>query len=242
LRGTVIEGYGGATDQSGAVVVQATAPNQTTGINLALVRGAVITGRVTDRVTGAAAQGVTVSVVDAVTGSWGRSGNTDSTGAYSITGLAAGSYKVQAVSSSLPGYITQWYGNKVQQSAADSVTVAAAGTVTGIDITMEKGSAITGSVSDRATGVPLANAWVVVSDRATGDQVGYGYSDGSGAYTVFGLPSGNYLVSCVTAGYLKSWYDGKADANSATTLALTAPTRFPGSTWPWTGRGASPAS
>ena len=226
--GYVDQWYGGAADLAGAVAVLATAPNQTSGINLALVRGAVIAGRITDRVTGAAAQGVTVSAVDAVTGSWGRSGYTDSTGAYSITGLASGSYKLQAVSSSQPGYITQWYGNKEQQSTADSVTVTAPGSLAGVDITMEKGSVISGSVSDRATGAPLANVVVAVTSAASGEQVGSGYTDGSGGYTVSALPSGNYLVSCSAAGYLTGWFDGKADATSATTVALSAPNALAG--------------
>jgi len=226
--GYVDQWYGGAADRSGAVAIVATAPNLTAGINMVLVQGAVITGRITDRITGAAAQGVTVSAVDAVTGFWSRSGYTDGTGAYSISGLASGKYQIQATSYSGVGYITQWYGDKEQQSAASTVTVTAPGSLAGVDITMEKGSVITGSVSDRATGAPLSNFWVVVSNASTGEHVGSGYSDGSGGYTVSGLPSGNYLVSCSATGYLTNWFDGKADATSATTIALSAPNAVSG--------------
>jgi hypothetical protein len=223
LDGYVVKWYGGAADRDGATAVPVSAPGAVTGINLALVRGATISGHISDRITGAAVQGVTVSAVDAVTGTWSRSGYTDAAGAYSITGLASGSYKLQAVSNSQASYITQWYGNKEQQSAASAVTVGAPGSLSGIDITLEKGSVVSGSVRDRASGAPLANVWVNLASADSGQQVSSGYSDSLGSYSVSGLPSGNYLVSCSATGYLTGWYDGTSDQSSATILPLAAP-------------------
>jgi parallel beta-helix repeat protein len=221
--GYVDQWSGGKADQAGAAILALTAPGALSGINVALVKGAVITGLVTDQVTGSGVQGITVTVYDAVTGSFAGSGYTDSSGVYSVTGLAGGSYKIQASGYSAFGYIAKWYGSHDQQSTADIVRVIAPNTVKGVDFALERGGAITGKVTDGATGAGLQGVWITVYSSVTDQTIGSSATDGAGNYTVSGLPTGSYKLAFYHDGYLSQWLGGKADSASSTAVSVSAP-------------------
>ena len=75
---------------------------------------------------------------------WGWA-QTDASGTYTVTGLPAGTYKVQFSDAS--GYLEQWYNNKPDYESATEVQVSAGNTTTGIDARLIEGGKISGTVT-----------------------------------------------------------------------------------------------
>jgi hypothetical protein len=85
---------------------------------------------------------------------------TDGAGAYSFAGLAAGSYFL--TTSNVLGYVDELYPNlscaahMCYPVAGTPVAIGTGASVDGINFELARGSTITGTVSDAATGVALA--------------------------------------------------------------------------------------
>src|SRR5207342_2029586 len=79
-------------------------------------------------------------------------------GSYKITGLSAGSYKLQ-FSGWNTGALDQWYKNAASFETATAVTVATSQDLTGVNATLVKGATISGKVTAPA-GVNLSNVQV----------------------------------------------------------------------------------
>lgn len=166
-----------------------------TGINFALNAGGRIAGTVTSG--GAPVSGAGVDVFSSG-GTFVTQAFSGSAGEY-ITpdGLPAGSYYL--VTENQSGLIDQLYdGNTCGFTCAvttgKKVDVAAAATTPGINFDLTPGGRISGQVTDKASGAPLANLEVGVFN-ATGAEIAYGRTDGLGNYTIFGgMPTGTYFV------------------------------------------------
>lgn len=218
----VAQWYGGGIDQATAATVAVTAPDTTGGIDIALAKGGSITGTVTARETGARLYDVQVVAYDAVTGKDITYGYTNSSGIYTIRQLPSGTYRLKFYGQYAGNFLDQWYSNKSRESLADIVTVAAPATVGNINISMEKGATITGTVTDSTNNTPVAGVAVTIYD-ASGSAVRYGTTDSTGAYSVTGLASGSYRLSFMASPYAPQWYDGKDYKGSATAVSVTAP-------------------
>jgi hypothetical protein len=224
--GYIGQWYNNKADQTSVTAVQVTAPDTTTGIDVAMVKGGSITGRITDSVTGAGILGIFTGVYDATTGAWVNcSYMIDTSGVYTITGLASGSYKLRFSGSSSSGYIGQWYGNKADQASATTITVTAPATTSGIDVAMAKGGSISGRVTDSLTGGPVTGAYLEAIDRSTGDSAANASTDQNGAYTLTGLSTGSYVlrVDASQSSYQGGWYNGKDGYLCADQVSVTAP-------------------
>ena len=203
--------------------VSVTAGSTTTGIDAALQPGGKITGTVTDAATLAAVANECVSAYDANGGSVGF-GQTDSAGHYTISALAAGSYKVSFYGCSGGNYAPQFYNNKGSLATADPVSVTAGSTTTGIDAALQAPGQITGTVTDAATHAAVANECVSAYD-ANGGSVGFGQTDSAGRYTVSGLAAGSYKVSfygCSGGNYAPQFYNNKGSLATADPVSVTA--------------------
>ncbi len=148
-----ISSRGPAREPVATVVVKA--PAVTAGIDIALQPGGAITGRVTDKTTGAPIPGVTITA--------GRgAGTTDANGDYSIRGLPTDSFEVFARAPSSSGYIDQLYdGISCRSQGCDlklgtKVRVTAPETTARIDFRLQRGAQIAGRVTNAATGAPVA--------------------------------------------------------------------------------------
>ena len=216
---------GGKLDQTSATTFPVTAPDTTVGVNAVLSKTGTITGTVTDKETGAQIQGVGVSAYDVVTGLVATNSNygvTDSHGAYSITGLASGSYTIKASSPYItPAYADQWYNNQDDIGSANAVQVTAPGTTAGIDFALQKKASITGIVTDSGSGFNVMGISVTAYNAANNDWIGSARTDGSGAYNLPGLQSGDYKLFFQGSGYVSQWFNGKNDQGSATVVSLT---------------------
>jgi len=179
--------------------------------------GSGISGTVTNGSTGVGC--VQVSVVSAANGSpiaWTR---TNPDGTYNV-GVTAGAYKVEFMGN-YAGYISEWYDNQTDWTAANTVTVLADQTTGGINAVLSQAGSISGQVTNGTSGI--ANVWVEVYDASTYGHLGSSQTDADGNYTIGGLPTGTYkVVFGGVAGYSMEWYDDAQDQASATSVPVTA--------------------
>jgi hypothetical protein len=120
---------------------------------------------------------------------WGQTGPG---GAYEIDGLTAGTYNVlfEPSCAGSPD-ASEWYPNTFDYSDAGVVTVADGVVTPSIDVALVVGGSISGHVSDAGDPGGALNVCVYAGD---GDNNGNAVTDGSGDYTIVGLPAGDYQV------------------------------------------------
>lgn len=121
---------------------------------------------------------------------------TDSSGAYTITGLDSGSYRV-VVSPACLGpsvYGQAWYPRARTSAAARAVATRFGHLTRGINVVVPKLGAISGVIRlGGKTGKPLGGICIDVVSP-TGFEGGSAISRRNGAYSVEGVPTGNYQV------------------------------------------------
>ena len=232
--GLVDEFWQEASAHGDATAVAVTAPNDTPNIDFTLASGGTISGTVTDAVTGEGIANFQINVdrVDSSGNSEGRSRTeTDADGNYSIGGLVPGDYKIRARRSadgSGPYYIAQFYSGAEFFDDAQIVVVPAGVTVPGIDFALEKGGAISGTVTDQATGLGIANMRVnAILLDAGGGEVGRqgARTDADGNYIVTGLLPGDYkLQACCQRGgdvYVAEYYQDRLTFDTADVVVIS---------------------
>jgi hypothetical protein len=210
----------------------------TAGVNAALVSGGQITGIVTDSVTHAPVAGICALALDS-NGNNVIMASTDATGAYTIPDLQTGPYRVEFYSQcGTMNYVTQYYNGKATLASADPVSVTVGSTISGIDAKMAHGGEITGTATDRTTGAAIWGLCVDAFDT-NGNDVAAGYTDRTGAYTIYGAPPGAARVefysqplafsdpSCGGTNYLTQYYAGEPSLAAANPVTVT-----PGATTP----------
>jgi protocatechuate 3,4-dioxygenase beta subunit len=128
-----------------------------------------------------------------------RSSFTDDQGAYSFIGLLPGRYSVTA---SKPGYVNLSYGQSVPGRPVRFLDVAAEQQVTGVDVVLPRGSAISGRVTDEY-GEPVLQAQVQAlryEYQADGSRrlmpgPASAVTDDLGQFRLYGLNPGEYVIS-----------------------------------------------
>src|SRR5207248_572352 len=198
-------------------LVSVTVGATTANINAAMATGGAITGTVTnDAASPVALSGICVSAFPSTGNTFGST-QTDTSGRYSIVGLAGASYTVEFSGCGAANYVTQDYPSPV------SVTVGA--TAANINAALASGGIITGTVTnDAATPVALANI-CVFAQPPSGNSFGSGQSDATGRYSIVGLAAGTYVVQfsdCGGGGYLGQYYNNQSTFASANLVLVTA--------------------
>ena len=196
----------------------------TSGIDIALLAGGRVSGRVVDAVSLLPLEGVTVQLR---LGDWSTSTTTGSDGHYEIGGLASGSYVLKT--NNWRGYLDELYDDVLCAGTCDetqgtAVTVVVRESVTGIDVALMRGGRLTGHVTDGATGAPVSGFQVSLFDAA-GRQVAYASTDQSGAYLVTDLVTGSYFVRFGDSGggYPPELYDNLPCPNGTCYLPAGTP-------------------
>jgi hypothetical protein len=141
-----------------------------------------IAGQITDN--GNPVPNAFVTVYDTDFG-WAGSATADSTGAFTVTGLAAGDYKVRF----LVGSYSQWSSQKMSFEEADVITVTGGQTTT-LNEAIRPYGIISGHVTN-ADGTPAVNVNVTASGPAAS---AFATTDSTGLYTLKYLATGSYRV------------------------------------------------
>lgn len=203
-------------------------------IDFALVRGGVMTGRITDT-EGRPIIGEQVSVAFE-DGSRGTSSmynftqsrnKTDDRGIYRIYGLDPGKYKVsvgravsggEAAGMGLGGsqYTLTYYPGVAEASKAEAIEINEGTEVANIDITPGKfarGFSVSGRVIDANSNQPVANAFIAYStvsdENQTLGQMNFtgSQSDTNGKFHLEGLEPGHYAAFTMTIGRENNYSD-----------------------------------
>jgi hypothetical protein len=211
--------------------VSVTAGAATANIHFGLALGGRIAGTVTASGAGTPLPNV---VVEAFTAGGNRAGGatTDASGLYTIIGLATGTYYART-SNSL-SYLDELYddlpcpGSNCTVTSGTAVSVTAGTTTASIDFGLILGGTITGTVTDAATGAPLAGIDVRV-ETAGGGWAGGAATNASGLYMVAGLVTSTYYVQTSNSlPYLDELYNdlpcpgGSCTVTSGTGVSVTA--------------------
>jgi hypothetical protein len=197
-------------------------------IDIKLVRGAVITGRVTDADDNPAAEErVSLQLVDE-NGAPSRFGSpmsssdqmyqTDDRGVYRIYGLAGGRYKVSVGNDSSDGILRgrherTFHPDVRDQSKAAIVELKEGGEAKNIDIKLGSATqtyAVSGHVIDAETGLPIARAGVrfmIVRQGQGPSSPSFGLqADERGEFSFEGLASGHYTALATSEFYGGNFY------------------------------------
>jgi hypothetical protein len=161
-------------------------------------------------------------------------GQTDASGNYSLVLMQGSTAKVEfgVFGGPPPGtrYLGRWWDNKESFELADPISAAA--DVSGIDAHLPTGFRITGHVSERGTGVALADVQVQIIDAAVPccpfQQVGFARTDTFGNYSLV-VPAGTYKVQFFefpppARPHLMQWWNDQPFDNTATPLTGAADT------------------
>lgn len=193
--------------------------NTLTGIDMTLVRGGKISGRVTDE-QGHALAGIRVTVqgellpVFSVTGKDGR---------FLLDGVPSGDHRI-VFSDPDQELLSQWFDGQDNIEKATPVKVLAPGTVTGIKAVLRKAGGISGWVTDHeGNGIP----GVMVLAKST-DQEALGSmaeTGPTGEYTITGLATGRYTVNFEPYGkpYLARHFPDRENPEDALPIEVKAP-------------------
>jgi hypothetical protein len=193
--------------------IEVVAGRTTEGITIALPRGAVISGMVTDDFAEPLTRVEIVPVWFAGPGSRGQRFNTpvmtDDLGRYRLYGLLPGEYLVLATAANrdpvdgdaeeLPGFVSTYYPGTADYATAQRVRVTDAREVSGIDFRLARGRkySISGNVTDSG-GRPLVGAEGQLVPRLTASFSGpvnrFTTTD-DGAFAIARVEPGQYYVA-----------------------------------------------
>jgi protocatechuate 3,4-dioxygenase beta subunit len=232
LAKAFVVGTSGAYKQAGQSISVAEG-EAITKIDFALVRGGVITGRITD-IDGRPVIGERVSVVAKDAPDTGRPttildgprNNTDDRGVYRVYGLGPGSYKVSigqaasAVNVSIMGmggsqYTKTYYPGVQEEAKATPIEINEGAEVSDIDIvagSAGRGFSVSGRVVDADSGQPIPNVFIVYSALgAAGQQLGGmnfngSQTDATGKFRLENVHPGHYAASIIAVAQGNSSY------------------------------------
>ena len=224
-QGLAMEFYNDITDWEQATRVTVAAGVTTAGIDFSLAAGATISGRVyeSDGVTPIAG----TRVFAQRDGGGGNEAHTSADGTYTVHGLAAGDYIVEAEAA---GFAREFYPGTSDFEAATRVTAMAGADTPGIDFTLEAGGTVSGRVTefDGVTAIPGVVVLATPYDAPwpPTDDVFEGFTQLDGAYAIDGLPPGDFRVFAYGGeqGFVTQFFDGAAGPSSAARVAVSAGT------------------
>ena len=240
-QGYLPEFYDDASMPAQATRIEIQGGNAVTGIDLALVEGGSISGVVRGP-SGEGLAGIKVAALPAdfqpslqhlAASPHFQYAVSDSSGAYTISGLPVGDYKVGAALESEAAPLIQWWDHVDAFDAASPVHVGANEEVQDINFDfqyLEPTGMISGHVQD-LDGNPLPGVWVVAwstSDTLL-QKLGFLYqrvqTDSSGNYEIPNLWPGEYIVSATRwdwNNFQTIWYENATDKEDATPVQVAA--------------------
>jgi hypothetical protein len=195
-----------------ATVINSTPGTVVNNINFALKTGGRIKGTVTDAATQQPISGVQVAIFNSV-GTRVSTGSSDAAGNYtSFDGLPTGSYFVRTLN--FKHYIDELFDGFVCTAGVCNETSGTPvaliiGSQSQVDFALDQGAVISGRITDKNSGDPLAGSLIDLYD-ASGNHLNYEVPDDNGIYsTVVGLSAGNYFLKTINQqGLIDQLYNG----------------------------------
>lgn len=186
--------YDHAIDKSAGKLIKVNASQHISDINFYLESGGFIRGHIYDAHGKPLTMNTSIGFFDAENLTQRGFINGHSDGSYISPALPSRPHIVKALA--LPsGYLMTYYPHVSTQDSAQVIYVTPSDTIKNIDFYLQKGGAISGYVySEEPEKVPVANAWVVVTEWNNGEWSSECYSDISGYYCAAGLRPGAYRV------------------------------------------------
>jgi hypothetical protein len=182
--------------------------------------GAAASGSISGRVLDEHAnplEGICVNVTG------GGSEVTDPAGLYTLPGLDSGDYTVEYVDCRPePAYLDRWYFKATDPAGAQPITVVDGFDSPLPDVTLDRGVAVSGTVTD-AGGAPVADVWVGVNPIGPGPSTGT-QTAADGTYTTKLLPPGTYTVQFDASDpmYVQQYWKDQPSYGAADPLVLAA--------------------
>ncbi|HWY91111.1 MAG TPA: carboxypeptidase regulatory-like domain-containing protein [Solirubrobacteraceae bacterium] len=216
--------YNGKSGFSEATAVAVTAGVVAEGINAVMQSLGSISGTVTDGTTHKAVGGVEVCEYQQSNNLFGSCTSTNASGEYTIAGLVAGSYEIGFYPGS-PEYLQQVYDGKASLAEATAISVASGAAVSGIDAALQTPGHVKGTVTSKASSLPLAGI-EVCAEPTTGSVSGNCTTTAvNGTYDVADLQTANYRVEFFPPegnNYLRQFYNDKGKQSEANPVAVVA--------------------
>lgn len=238
IPSVVGEWWDDAASQEAATLVTIAGGETTAGINPQLAPGAEVSGTVVDE-EGAPIGDVEVRAYryDAASDYWWSQhyAYTDAEGAYTVSGLAAGDYKIEfATEWATAPVASEWWDDAFSESSATILSLNTGDAVSSIDPVLSAAGSVSGVVTDDS-GLPLGGVSVVANSW---DEQGrywaaraYATTDENGEYTVATLRPGAYRIEFSSSGsgapVLSEWWQDSASPQEATDVTVSAGSTTP---------------
>jgi hypothetical protein len=193
----VFEYFDGKRDWEEADPVEVPSGGSATGVDADLDRTATINGTVRATEDGLPVEEVEVCAypLSVAEESFIRCGYSDSDGTYSITGLAAGNYKVEFWAGFTGRRLAyQFWDHESRYKEADVVAVAEGEWLEDVDADLEPGATITGNLVNLSNGAPPEEVRVCAIDAISDTLTVCSWSNEAGDYQMSSLPAGTYKV------------------------------------------------
>ncbi len=192
------------------------------GIDIGLRLGATISGRITDVETGLPIGNVDLDAESAFGRGPTSHTRTDSTGRYTLQGIAPGTYRIK-VRASKQGYIREYYNDRQSWDNADLVYIGGAEMVEGMDVGLTLGATISGRVTDVGTGLPIGQVELRAENAFRGGSDSYTRTDSDGRYTLRGVAPGTYVIKVQAneQGYIQGYYGGNLNWDDADRVTIS---------------------
>jgi hypothetical protein len=212
-RTPALVGSRGRGMHPGGVVVTLADGEALEDLEIPLVRGGVLTGKIVDQ-DGRPVIGLQVRavLVEESLRSESTMGRTDDRGIYRLFGLPAGRYLLEAglEGPALPGagalaYLRTYYPGTTDEGQATRLDVSAGAELRSVDFAVRRaaaGFAVEGRVVNAATGRPVPSVFVVCNPETPSPTMYSGApvaTDGRGAFRIVGLSPGRYTAVTFTA-------------------------------------------
>jgi len=182
--------FDSALHKADAEIVDTQTQQHMTGINFHLTKGAYISGQISYPDNTAAENAIIYAMPTQNDAAWGTAVS-QSNGSYRVEGLTNSmNYQVYATA---PEGNVPFYFNHDTTVTIEASASRIPGNTSGIDIVVQKGKSICGTVRDN-TGRGVDNVWVFANSETNGSNSEL--TDSNGNYCITGLPEGNdYIVS-----------------------------------------------
>ncbi len=209
--------------------VSVAAGGTTGGKDFLLEPGGAVSGTILTAATGVPVSNVSVQLyrqTGPTTGAFVSSATSDALGVFTVRGVPTGTYFAAAFPSS--AYVSGVFGGGPCPFcpfdfilSGTPIAVTAGATTTGRNFALAAAGSISGTIANAAAATPLTSVSVAVySGGASPRQVGSGFTNSAGAFTVTGLPTGAYYLFTASGQYVNQAYNNVACPNGFCSAAF----------------------